>query len=72
MKSHAIQGGKVSAVNAFNSLSRNPQKHATRAPADFMTGKPCGEPQGSPCPSVRSANPHGAALPLAGESGSSN
>ena len=25
---------------------------------------PCGEPQGSPCPSVRSANPHGVALPL--------
>lgn len=33
---------------------------------------PCGEPQGSPCPSVRSANPHGVALPLAEESGSSN
>ncbi len=48
MNSHAIQGGKVSAVNAFNSLSRNPQKHGTRAPADFMTGKPCGEPSGSP------------------------
>ena len=30
---------------------------------------PCGEPQGSPCPVARSANPHGAALPLAGESG---
>jgi hypothetical protein len=71
MKSHAIQGGKVSAVNAFNSLSRNPQKHATRAPADFMTGKPCGEPQGSPLPFARSANPHGVALPLAGENDSS-
>lgn len=33
---------------------------------------PCGEPLCSPCPSVRSANPHGVALPLAGEDGSSN
>ncbi len=73
MKSHAIQGGKVSAVNTFNSLSRNPQKHATRAPADFMTGKPCGEPQSSPCPSVRYfLHPHGAALQVGREDGSSN
>ena len=27
---------------------------------------PCGEPLCSPCPSVRSANPHGVALPLGG------
>lgn len=124
MKSHAIQGGKVSAVNAFNARSvdaaycilsnrsanmsvpcrksvrcggSSSQQHTRRmsaasraiAPVAFSFGgvrkgriapavypvcglTPCGEPSGSPCPSVRSANPHGAALPLAGESGSSN
>lgn len=45
--------------------------HGLIAPAlyRFCGLMPCGNPPGLPCPIARSANPHGVALPLAGESG---
>lgn len=45
------------------------QKHGTRAPADFMTGKPCGEPQGSPFPVVNGMPTRTARPPLIGIEG---
>ena len=43
--------------------------HGLIASNDFM-GAPCGKPSGLPFPMSRSANPHGAARPLAGADGS--
>jgi hypothetical protein len=42
--------------------------HGLIASVSFM-GVPCGTPQGVPVPIARSANPHGAARPLAGARG---
>lgn len=47
------------------------RSHGLIASNEFM-GAPCGKPSGLPFPSVRSANPHGAARPLAGANGFDN